>query len=144
VHNERRRTHGCKVREESAGQSREGDARTEARHPEERKLGQEGEEPQTGHRHRTVGSAERRRQSAVEEVVFEEVVFKEVVREEVICEEVIFKKVRIEKVVGEEIVGEEIDEEVCEEALAAATNRVPAEHRHRQECLCPLLSKLGF
>jgi hypothetical protein len=60
--------HGVKVREEIAGQSRDGDAQVQARHAQER-VGQEGDEPQTGHRHRTVGSAARRRKGAGEKVV---------------------------------------------------------------------------
>jgi hypothetical protein len=117
-------THGFKVREEIAGQSRKGDARAEARHTEKRKIGQEGEEPQTGHRHRTLRSATRGRQGAVEEIVKE--VIEKVVVEKVQLEEVFFEEI------DEEVI-EEIFEEVVEEELA---NLVPAKHRHRQECLC--------
>jgi hypothetical protein len=112
VHNKGDESHGCKVREESAGQSREGDARTEARHAEERRFGQEGDQPQTSDRDRLVGSATGRRQGADEEIVLKEVVLEEVFveaidREEVECEEVIVEKIFIEEV-GEEIFEEEV------------------------------------
>jgi hypothetical protein len=102
--------HGCKIREESTGQSREGDARTEARHAEKRKLGQEGEEPQTGHRHRTLRSATRRRQGAVEEIV-EEVEFEEGVLKEIQLEEIVVEKVFIEEELKEVFIEEEVSVE---------------------------------
>jgi hypothetical protein len=119
--------HGCKIRKESARQSREGDARAEARHAQERKLGQEGEEPQAGHRHRIVGSAPRRRQSAIEEVVFEEVELEEVVLEKVFVEEIFFEEVDQEVI--EEIFEEVDKEEVAERSAYICVNlriRLPA------------------
>jgi hypothetical protein len=103
VHNERRFANGSKVREESAGQSREGDARAEEGHTQERKLGQESEEPQASHRHRTLRSAPRRRQGAVEEVVIEEIEL-----EEIVVKEVFVQEVQLEEVVFEEVVEEEV------------------------------------
>ncbi|MBV8543143.1 MAG: hypothetical protein JO093_09705 [Acidobacteria bacterium] len=101
-------TYGCKVREESAGQSREGDARTEKGHAEKRKLGQEGNEPQTGHRHRPLRSAPRRRQGAVEEVLSEEIFIQEIV-----VKEVVFEEIELEEIVFEKILEEEIAEPIC-------------------------------
>src|SRR6187401_2169581 len=76
------------VWQEGERQGREGDAREEARHAEERRLGQEGDEPQAGHRDRPVRSEEGRRQGAGEEVRREEVDRQEVHwREEVDREE---------------------------------------------------------
>jgi hypothetical protein len=124
VHNERRREHGSKVREESAGQSREGDARTETRHAEKRRLGQEGKEPQTSDRHRTLRSATRRREGAAgEEGVVEEVVGKEIVFEEVVVKEVFVEKIFIEEV------GQEVIEEIFEEAVRIAILPSPAQTR---------------
>jgi hypothetical protein len=100
VHNKRRFHHGNKVREESAGQSREGDARTQTWNAEERLVGQEGEEPQTSHRHRSVGSTTRRRQRAVEEIV-EEILEK--VFEEIELEEIVFEEIQLEKIFEEEV-----------------------------------------
>jgi hypothetical protein len=56
----RRFPHGEQVREEGVGEGREGDARAEARHAAQRRLGQEGGEPQAGHRDRIVRGAARR------------------------------------------------------------------------------------
>jgi hypothetical protein len=98
-------THGCKVREKSAGQSREGDARTEEGHAQKRKLGQKGNQPQTSHCHRTLGSAPRRRQGAVEEIV------KEVV-EEIVIQEIDFEEIQLEEVVFEKVY-EVLEEEVA-------------------------------
>src|SRR6187402_3404838 len=75
------------VWQEGERQGREGDAREEARHAEERRLGQEGDEPQAGHRDRPVGSARGRRQGAGEEVGCEEGGCEEVRCEEVDREE---------------------------------------------------------
>src|SRR2546428_11655260 len=58
-----RRLHG-QVRKESAGEGQAGDARAKTRHAEKRALGQEGEEPQTGDRHRPRRGAPRRGQGA--------------------------------------------------------------------------------
>src|SRR3954447_1857067 len=101
--------HGCKVREESTGQSREGDARTQTRHAEKRRLRQEGEEPQAGDRDRIVGSAPRGRQGAGEEIVFEEVEREKVEFEEVVVEKIFFEKV-----------DKEVIEEIFEEAVRIA------------------------
>jgi hypothetical protein len=100
--------HGEQVREKVPGQSREGDARAETRHAQKRRLGQEGDEPQAGHRHRTFGSASRRRQGAVEEGLVEEVVF---IEEGVVVEEgFVFEESFIEEsFVIEENLLEEID-----------------------------------
>jgi hypothetical protein len=110
-------THGCKVRKESAGQSREDDARTEARHAQERRLGQEGDQPQTSDRYRPLRSTPRRRQGAAgEEVIFEEEVEFEEIIEEVQLEEVVFKEVIIEKVykeVFEEEVAADLSAYIC-------------------------------
>ena len=54
------------VREESERESRAGDARAEARHAQERRVGQDGEEPQAGDRDRTFGGAQSRREGAKE------------------------------------------------------------------------------
>jgi hypothetical protein len=85
--------YGKQVWEEGPGQSREGDARAQEGHAAQRRLGQEGDEPQAGHRHRSLGSAPRRREGAaaaevfVEEVVLEDVEQQEVEREEVVLDE---------------------------------------------------------
>jgi hypothetical protein len=115
-------SHGCKVREESAGESREDDARTEARNAEKRRLRQEGDQPQTSHCHRLVRSAPRRRQGAVEEVIVEEVFVEEVFIKEVVLEEVECQEVFVEKVGFKEIVIEKIDEEILEEAVVAGVS----------------------
>jgi hypothetical protein len=66
--------HGQQIRQKGFRESREDDARAQARHTSERWLGQEGDEPQTGDRDRTLRSTSRRRQSpgGAEEVVVEE------------------------------------------------------------------------
>jgi hypothetical protein len=109
--------HG-KVRRKGSGESRDRVAQIETRNAEER-IGQEGDEPQTGDRDRTVGSATRRRQGAVEEggvveegFVIEEVHVKEVVEQESIVKEGNVEKVVIEEVIIEEIVIEEVFEEI--------------------------------
>jgi hypothetical protein len=111
----RRILHGKQVREEGIGKSRREHARDEAREVEERRLRQEGDEPQAGHRHRTFGSAPRRRKGAVEEIVVEEVfvviveeVFIVLVEEVLILEEEHFEENRrLEEVLVHEEIGEE-------------------------------------
>jgi hypothetical protein len=66
-------SHGVEVRQEDSEEGRRGDARVQARQAEKR-VGQKGDEPQAGHRHRALRGAARRRQGAVEEVELEEVV----------------------------------------------------------------------
>ena len=65
------------VREESAGQSREGDARTKRGNAEERPIGEEGNEQETGHCDRTVRGSKRRSQSSPQEVFVKKEVFVE-------------------------------------------------------------------
>jgi hypothetical protein len=111
--------HGKQIREEGLGQSRREHARDEARQVEERPVGQEGDQPQTGHRHRPVGGAARGRQGPVEEVVLEEELFEEgiLVEEVFVFEEVILFE---EVLLFEEIEREEVQfEEVLEEEIAA-------------------------
>jgi hypothetical protein len=99
--------HGRQVREKVGGESREGDARAEARHAEKWQLGEEGDEPQAGHRHRTFGSAARRRQGAVEEVVVEEgcIIEEGVIEESFVIEEgLVLEKSFLEESLVEEVV----------------------------------------
>src|SRR5439155_1567503 len=67
------------IRKESTSEGQEGYARTEARHAEERKVQEEGNEPKTGDRHRTLRSSPRGRKGAQEESLVQEknVVWKE-------------------------------------------------------------------
>ena len=53
-----------KVRTKGLAESRESDARTQARQAAVGPVRQEGQEPETGDRHRTLGGASRRRQGA--------------------------------------------------------------------------------
>src|SRR5258706_5492350 len=77
-------------------------ARAQAGNAQERELGQEGEEPKTGHRHRPVRSTPRRRESTVEEILLEEIELEEVQREEVVIEEVVDEEIVIPQVQLEE------------------------------------------
>jgi hypothetical protein len=84
-------SNGIEVWEVIAETSRKRDAPQEEGNAEERTLGKESDEPQAGHRDRTLRSARERRKGSVEEVVVEEVVVEKVfaqVLEEVIVEEV--------------------------------------------------------
>jgi hypothetical protein len=67
---------GIKARGKRGAEKKEGHA--------EEQLGQEGHEPQAGHRHRTLRSALERRQGPGEEIVFEEVGVEEVFIEEIV------------------------------------------------------------
>jgi hypothetical protein len=65
--NQRRGHPDGSVWQQGVGKGREGDARAQARHAEERPLRQDGEEQEAGDRDRPVGGAAGRRQSAGEE-----------------------------------------------------------------------------
>lgn len=101
--------HGKQIREEGLGQSRREHARDEAGQVEERPLGQEGDEPQAGHRHRPLRGETRRRQGAVEEIELEEVFVEEVF---VVEEIVLVEEELLAQIVFEEIVEEVLEEEV--------------------------------
>jgi hypothetical protein len=117
-------SHGCKVREESAGQSREGNARTEARHAQKRRFGQEGDQPQTSDCDRLVRSAKGRRQGAVEEIILKEVFVEEVEHEEVFIEEVHFEEIEHKEVVVEKVFIEEVGEEEVRIYLRASADEI--------------------
>src|SRR5437867_186907 len=87
-----------KVRQKSAIEGQEGHARKEGGNPQEREIGQEGDEPQAGDRYRPFGSAQGGRKGAGQEIRFEE----KVVLEEDVFEE---KIPRHEKIVFQEKVG---------------------------------------
>ena len=106
--------HG-EVRQEGAVEGQEGDGRAQGRHAAERPLGQEGDEPQAGDRHRPVGSAARRRQGAFESEPIEEIVEPQIeevgtaeVREEIRNEEVVVEEIDGEAFGDEEVVGAQI------------------------------------
>jgi hypothetical protein len=105
------------IRQEDAGQGSQSDAREKGRQASQRRLAQEGDEPQAGDRDRAVRGAARGRQGAPEpepevrrEEVDEEVVSKEV-DEEIECQKRFTEDER-EKVVLAEIDGQEIDEAI--------------------------------
>jgi hypothetical protein len=82
------------IRKEGQRESREGNARAQARHVEKRPLGQEGDEQETGDRNRPFGSPRSRRQGASQEG-FEEGIkerFEETIYQEAVVEEEIFKE----------------------------------------------------
>jgi len=104
--------HG-QVRKKGTGEGRQSHARTQGRHAAQRRLGQEGQEPEAGDCDRPVRSAPRRREGAAEEDGSEEIRFKEVRIEEIGFEEIRFKEISIEEIRFKEISIEEIgDEEV--------------------------------
>src|SRR5262245_26043426 len=65
--------HGQEVRKESAEEGRAGDARAEAREAALGPVGQEGEKPEAGDRHRPLGGSESGSEGAQEEGRVEEV-----------------------------------------------------------------------
>jgi len=79
----REKHHGTKILEEGIGQSRTRDEEAQGRHIEERQIGQEGQEPKAGDRHRSVGGEARGKESPSEKKFEQEEERQEAVRAQV-------------------------------------------------------------